>query len=87
MLSQQEVDRLRHEFAARLDALIGEQEDPKKLEIFSRQTGVSLRQLSQWRNPRHLNWPSVKNLVALSKGAGVTIDWLVLGKGRNGKHR
>jgi transcriptional regulator with XRE-family HTH domain len=85
MLSQQEVDRLRHEFAARLDALIGEEEDPKKLETFSRQTGISLRQLSQWRNSRHLNWPSVKNLIALSKGAGVTIDWLVLGK--NGKHK
>lgn len=87
MLSQQEVDRLRHEFAERLRSLIGDEKDEKNLEKFSMATGVSLRQLSQWQSERHLNWPSVKNLVALSKGAGVTIDWLVLGKGRNGKHK
>jgi transcriptional regulator with XRE-family HTH domain len=87
MLSQKEVDQLRREFAERLNSLISEEENEKKLETFSRKTGLPMRMLSQWRQARHVNWPSTPNLIALSKGAGVTIDWLVLGKGRNGKHK
>jgi transcriptional regulator with XRE-family HTH domain len=79
-LGQADVDRLRREFADRLNLLIGDDKNERNLENFAKKTGISVRQLSQWRNQRHLNWPNVKNLIALSNGAGVSIDWLVVGK-------
>src|SRR5690349_16451247 len=78
-LSQEDVDHIRRQFAARLHQLIGDEVNEKNLENFSRKTGISMRQLSQWRNPRHLNWPSVKNLIAIAQGAGVSLDWLLTG--------
>ena len=86
MLTQEEVDAIRKEFADRLDSLIGNAEREQNLEKFSRKTGISIRQLSQWRNPRHLNWPSVKNLLQIADGAGVSLDWLLRGgKQKDGK--
>ena len=81
-LDQSDIDRLRREFANRLHLLIGDEQNKKNLENFSRKTGVSLRQLSQWQSHRHLNWPNAKNLIAISRGAGVSIDWLLLGHER-----
>jgi len=78
-LSQAEVDEIRREFASRLHGLIGDEQNEKNLENFSRKTGISMRQLSQWKNPRHLNWPSVKNLIQISETAGVSLDWLLKG--------
>ena len=80
-LTQEEVDDLRRKFAVRMRNLIGVGQDPKvsALEEFSRATGISMRQLSQWANERHLSWPSVKNLIQISEAAGVSLDWLLKG--------
>lgn len=77
---QEEVDRLRRQFAERVRELIGNERGRQNLEILSRKTGISARQLSQWQNSRHLNWPSIKNLIALSRGTDVSLDWLILGE-------
>jgi transcriptional regulator with XRE-family HTH domain len=89
MLSQEEMDRLRREFARRLDSLIGDAQNEKNLENFARKTGISMRQLSQWRSPRHVNWPNAANLIRISRGASVSIDWLLTGRRHltNGRER
>jgi len=83
MLTQNDMDHMRRDFANRLHSLIGDTVNEKNLENFSKRTGVPMRILSQLRNTRHINWPSVKNLVKICTGAGVSIDWLIFGE--NGK--
>jgi len=79
-LTQDDVDQLRQDFARRMKQLIGVEKDVKNLENFSRKCGIALRQLSEWSSKRHLNWPSVPNLIRISRAAGVSIDWLLTGK-------
>lgn len=80
MLTQSDMDHMRRNFSNRLRTLIGDTVNEKNLENFSKKTGVPTRILSQLQNTRHINWPSVKNLVKISLGAGVSIDWLLFGE-------
>jgi len=61
-----DIDFLRLEFAKRLRVLIGNEDRTKNLENFSDKSGISLRQLSQWQNPRHINWPSVPTVIQIN---------------------
>ena len=79
IMTQDDLDKLRGDFADRLNMLIGDSEKEKNLENFSRKSGIPLRMLSQWRNKRHLNWPNIGNLIRIAKAANVSIDWLLLG--------
>jgi len=87
MLTQEEVDQLRQDFADRMYGLIGDLEKTQNLINFSKKTGISLRQLSQWKNQRHLNWPHVKNLMRIALGAEVSVDWLLFGDDSKGKKK
>lgn len=77
---QDEMDKLRREFANRLHKLIGDPDGEPNLENFSKATGVPMRILSQLQNTRHINWPSVWNLVRIAVGADVSTDWLLFGE-------
>ena len=76
-----DIDKLRHDFAQRINELIEGEEGPQKLENFSKKVGISMRQLSQWKNPRHINWPSTESLIRMSVSAGISVDWLLFGDG------
>jgi len=76
-----DIDFLRLEFAKRLRVLIGNEDRTKNLENFSDKSGISLRQLSQWQNPRHINWPSVPTVIQLMVAARISANWLLLGVG------
>ena len=77
-----DIDFLRLEFAKRLRVLIGNEDRTKNLENFSDKSGISLRQLSQWQNPRHINWPSVPTVIQLMVAARISANWLLLGVGQ-----
>src|SRR5258708_6333328 len=77
-----ELDKLRTGFAQRVNDLIESEEGENKLENFSKRVGVAMRQLSQWRNPRHINWPSVHNIYQFAFEADISPTWLLLGKGQ-----
>jgi len=76
-----DLDRLRREFSQRLNVLIEEDPAVKKLENFVKKSGVSSRQLSQWRNPKYPNWPNIESLLRICLGADVSPVWLLLGFG------
>ena len=74
-----DLDALRKEFAQRINALIGDEKNKKNLENFSKLTGVSLRQLSQWRNEKQINWPSTKTIIQMCCRAHLSPTWLLFG--------
>jgi transcriptional regulator with XRE-family HTH domain len=76
-----DMDRLRREFALRLQGLTPYLKDEKNLAKISLETGISSRQLSQWRNRRHINWPSVPALIRLCDALDISPTWLLLGVG------
>jgi hypothetical protein len=55
-----DLEQLRRDFAERINRLIGDEKNSKNLEKFVKLTGVAARQLSQWRNQKHVNWPSAQ---------------------------
>jgi hypothetical protein len=75
------IDKLRKEFADRVNELIQSEAGDSKLENFSRRVGVSMRQLSEWKNPRHINWPGAQNIIQLAIQGDISPTWLLLGKG------
>lgn len=77
-----DLDLLRKDFAQRISALIGDEKNNKNLENFAKLTGVSLRQLSQWRNEKQINWPSATSIMRVCWYARLSPTWLLFGKGR-----
>lgn len=75
------LDQVRQGFALRLNELIESEMGEQKLENFSKRVGISMRQLSQWRSPRHINWPSVENLCQFAMAGDISPTWLLFGKG------
>lgn len=76
-----DIDKYRLEFAERIQALIELEKGTKKLEEFSKRSGQPDTRLSQWRSPKHRNWPSVANLIELCANADISPAWLLFGKG------
>ena len=77
-----DLDEMRRDFAVRFNQLIEAEEGEKKHEKFCQAAGISPRQASQWRNPRHINWPSVPNLITLAVKKDINPVWLLLGIGQ-----
>src|SRR4030095_13168489 len=75
------IDELRRGFAERINELIDAEPGPKKLETFSSSSQISMRQVSQWRNPRHINWPSAQNILTLAMAQDISPTWGLLGQG------
>ena len=76
-----DIDELRKGFANRINELIQNEDGESKLENFSRRMGISMRQLSQWKNPRHISWPSAQAIMQFAIQGDISPTWLLLGKG------
>src|SRR5437879_6752324 len=71
---------LRIQFAQRLRDLIKAEPGPNRLERLSKKTDITPAKLSEWQNPKHTEWPSMKNFVKLLSAFGVSADYLLYGK-------
>jgi len=81
VLTEDDIDALRRQFAERLEAVIGDKRDPANLQNFHEKTGRPIPKLIQWRNPKHRNWPDVTSLLQMCSGADISPTWLLFGRG------